>query len=206
MLSRMTRSGPADARAGLLQAGIELFRRKGYVAATVDDVCQAAGVTKGAFFHHFASKEALAEACLTAWGCHAAGMMEAAPFQRAADPLDRLVGAMDFTIALFANPDVLKSCLAGTLVQEVAETHPALRAGAQACFGGSQAQFQTLLDAACARRRVRLDTAALARLWSATMQGALILHKASGDETVIPQSLTHVRDYIRSLVGDRKKR
>jgi AcrR family transcriptional regulator len=39
---------------------IELARRNGYTATTVDEICTAAGLTKGAFFHHFPSKEALA--------------------------------------------------------------------------------------------------------------------------------------------------
>ena len=48
-----------EARARLIEAARSLVRRKGFAATSVDDLCVAAGVTKGAFFHHFASKEAL---------------------------------------------------------------------------------------------------------------------------------------------------
>ena len=49
-----------DARNKLLDAAMHVFRGKGYAASSVDDLCAAAGVTKGAFFHHFRSKEEVA--------------------------------------------------------------------------------------------------------------------------------------------------
>ena len=41
-------------------AAMSVIRAKGYSATTVDDLCQAADVTKGGFFHHFKSKDELA--------------------------------------------------------------------------------------------------------------------------------------------------
>jgi TetR/AcrR family transcriptional repressor of nem operon len=41
----------------LLDAALTVIRTKGYAATTVDDICHAAGVTKGSFFHHFKSKD-----------------------------------------------------------------------------------------------------------------------------------------------------
>lgn len=51
-------------RDGLLAAAAEAFDRDGYVRATIDDVCDRAGVTKGALYGHFSSKKALALAVL----------------------------------------------------------------------------------------------------------------------------------------------
>jgi TetR/AcrR family transcriptional regulator, transcriptional repressor for nem operon len=199
MFRRMAKAQNVETREKLLRAGTNLFRRKGYVATTVDDICQQAGVTKGAFFHYFESKEALAEACLMQWDDQATAMEAAASFQAIADPVEKLLGFMDFYIGLFENPKLYKSCLAGTTVQEISETHPALRKAADLCFVHAEARFQALLDAACKRKRQPLDTASLARLWMATIQGSLILSKASQDESVIPGSLKHVKEYIRSL-------
>jgi len=61
MNTRWTIRRPAGAaRQKLLDAALTLIRTKGYEATTVDDICQGAAVAKGAFFHHFKSKEALA--------------------------------------------------------------------------------------------------------------------------------------------------
>lgn len=59
-----------DAQAGvttrqaLVAAAAEVFEREGYARATVDEVCERAGVTKGALYGHFGSKKALAVAVL----------------------------------------------------------------------------------------------------------------------------------------------
>ena len=43
----------------LLEAAIHVIRSKGYSAARVEDICAEAGLTKGAFFHHFAEQGSL---------------------------------------------------------------------------------------------------------------------------------------------------
>ena len=48
-----------DARERVLSAAVDLFARQGYDGTSVAQVISAAGVAKGGFYHHFASKEAL---------------------------------------------------------------------------------------------------------------------------------------------------
>jgi len=49
----------SDARARVLDAAVELFAERGYDGTSVSQVIARAGVAKGGFYHHFASKEAL---------------------------------------------------------------------------------------------------------------------------------------------------
>jgi TetR/AcrR family transcriptional regulator, transcriptional repressor for nem operon len=196
----------SNAQEKLLGAAIELFRSGGYAGTTVDEICDQAGVTKGAFFHHFDSKQALAESCLRQWEASAAAREQAAPYQAIEHPLDKLLACMDFYIAFFEKPKLLKSCLVGMTAQEASETNPALRDAAQACFASAQARFKALLDAACRSQRKRLDTDSLAKLWMATIQGSLLLGKASRDESVIRDNLGHVKEYFKRLLADRPHR
>ena len=50
---------PEGARRTLVQAGLRLFVQKGYAGTSVQSIVDAAGLTKGAFYHHFDSKDAL---------------------------------------------------------------------------------------------------------------------------------------------------
>ena len=45
----------------ILHAALDLMRERGFEAVSVRDICTAAGITTGAFYHHFPSKDALLE-------------------------------------------------------------------------------------------------------------------------------------------------
>ena len=67
-------------KAKLLDAALLVIRSKGYTATTVDDVCAAAGLTKGSFFHHFKSKEDLALAAASHFAAMADAIFDSAPY------------------------------------------------------------------------------------------------------------------------------
>ncbi|HEX2997610.1 MAG TPA: TetR/AcrR family transcriptional regulator [Anaerolineales bacterium] len=56
-----------ETRSRILEAAIKLFSNRGYNKASVDDICAEAGISKGAFYHHFESKQALFRALLNTW-------------------------------------------------------------------------------------------------------------------------------------------
>ncbi len=59
-------TGP-ETEARILSAAAECFSRKGFDSTGVADVCTTAGVSKGAFYHHFPSKQAVFLALLNRW-------------------------------------------------------------------------------------------------------------------------------------------
>ena len=56
-----------ETRAHILQAALSLFSKNGYDATSVAEICRAAGVSKGAFYHHFASKQTVFQSLLEGW-------------------------------------------------------------------------------------------------------------------------------------------
>jgi len=198
----MSAPKPPATRELLIRAASELIRRHGYDATSVEAICREAGVSKGAFFHHFASKQDLAVHALKSWDEFGAALFAGAPFAQLADPLERLLACMDAQIEFFGRPELLKSCLAGTVAQEVSATHPELRGAAQLCFAHAGERFAALLRDAAESRAVDLAAPAYADLWMAALQGALVLAKASHDERVIPSTLQLTRDLIAARFPD----
>jgi AcrR family transcriptional regulator len=56
-----------ETRTNLMNAAVKLFSERGFNAASVDDICAEAKISKGAFYHHFESKQALFLALLDGW-------------------------------------------------------------------------------------------------------------------------------------------
>lgn len=64
----MTHQSRSDeTRARILAAAVECFTRHGYDATSVAEICEHAGVSKGAFYHHFPSKQAAFLALMEQW-------------------------------------------------------------------------------------------------------------------------------------------
>lgn len=56
-----------ETRSHILEAALREFSRQGYDATGVAEICQAAGVSKGAFYHHFPTKQAVFLELLEIW-------------------------------------------------------------------------------------------------------------------------------------------
>ena len=191
----------ADSRTRLLDAATNVFRVKGYASTRVEDICVAAGLTKGGFFHHFASKEELAIAAAEHWSRVSGDLFRAADYHRHADPVDRILGYVDFRKALLKGTLAEFSCLLGTLVQEVYETNPAIRI---ACDTSMSGHVLTLIEDFREARRLHAPDAdwtaeGLALHTQAVIQGAFILAKARGSAETAADTIDHLGRYIRLL-------
>jgi TetR/AcrR family transcriptional regulator, transcriptional repressor for nem operon len=191
----------AGAREKLLDASFSLIREKGYAATSVDELCAHAGVTKGAFFHHFKSKDALAIAAANQWSAITGAFFETAPYQKHADPLDRVLGYLDFRKAILQGEIAEFTCLVGTMVQEAYATNPEIRAACEASISAHAAKIEADIAAAIKEHRIRGVGSAksLALHTQAVLQGAFILAKAKGDAEVAAASIEHLRRYIELL-------
>jgi TetR/AcrR family transcriptional repressor of nem operon len=189
------------ARRKLLDAALSLIREKGYSSTSVDELCHEAGVTKGAFFHHFKSKDALAVAAADHWSDMTGAFFAAAPYHSHEDPLERILGYVDLRKALVRGRLAEFTCLVGTMVQETYATHPDIREACEASICGHAATLEADIREAMKRYRVRAPWTAesLALHMQAVLQGAFIVAKAKGDPKIAAASIDHLHRYIESL-------
>ena len=191
---------PSNARAKLLEASLTRIRAQGSSATTVEDLCAAAGVSKGAFFHHFESKEALAVAAAAYWSETTDALFAAAPYHDHADPLARVLGYIDFRGALLSGPIEAFTCLVGTMVQEAFATSPAIRDACGASISGHARTLEADIGEAMDRYGVTGTTArSLALHTQSVLQGAFILEKARAGPGVAVDCVGHLKRYVELL-------
>jgi TetR/AcrR family transcriptional regulator, transcriptional repressor for nem operon len=185
----------------LLDAALYVIRAKGYSAARVEDICDFAGLTKGSFFHHFSGKEQLAVEAAEHFSVFAESIFSTAPYHKHADPLDRLLGYVDFRMAILHGGLPEYTCLLGTMVQETYDTHPAIRKICDRCISAHAATLVTDIEAAIEKygpaRGWTADS--LAYYTQAVIQGSFILAKAQQSSQVAGACLDHLRRYLELL-------
>lgn len=202
MSSRTSPTPRGSAREKLIEAAHLLVRRQGYAATSVDEICAAAGVTKGAFFHHFASKEALGVAAAEAWTTRAADLIfTAAPWTRIEDPLERLLAHIDFRLFMIDGPAEGFTCYVGTMVQENFASSDALRLAGDASIAAYCERLAEDIEAAIADRGIRdgISAMSLAYHIQAVLQGAFVIAKARSGTSEAHDSVLHLKRYIKYL-------
>jgi TetR/AcrR family transcriptional regulator, transcriptional repressor for nem operon len=197
-----------ETRGKLLAAATDVIRAKGYTATSVDDICAAAGLTKGSFFHHFESKEQLGIAAVEQFNAMATELFGSAPYQANYDPRERIFGYIDLRIALLTGEISQYTCLIGTTVQEVYVTHPALRATCDRMLSDHVAMLTR--DLAAAKTLYAPDAswepASVGYFMQCVLQGGFIFAKAQQNPDVAAASLGHLRAYLATLLGQPQNR
>lgn len=187
-----------EARTRLLDTALKLIREQGFAATSVDALCKEAGVTKGAFFHHFDSKEALGAAAANYWSETTSALFAGAPYHAPSDPLERVFAYLDFRAALIDGEIAEFTCLVGTMVQETYGSSDAIREACNRSITGHAATLEADIQAAMDAHGVRAPFTAqsLALLTQTVLQGGFITAKAAGDKAPALDAVAHLKRYF----------
>jgi TetR/AcrR family transcriptional regulator, transcriptional repressor for nem operon len=192
---KVSRQRVAEHRAALVETAKKLLQERGFDGAGVLDISREAGLTQGALYGQFKSKDALAaEACRDAFAKGAAAweqLGECAP--------DALLAYLDAYLSDAHVQDVGSGCLMAACVSEVRRQTPAI---GEAFAGGFETMVELVQSAlppstppACARPR------ALALV--SAMVGSVALARALGpsDPALAAEIIAAARAELRSLIA-----
>jgi TetR/AcrR family transcriptional repressor of nem operon len=195
------RDGTAT-RTRILDAAEQLALEQGFAATSVDEVIAASATTKGGFFHHFASKQALAGALVERYVAADMELLEDLMARAEAssdDPLDQL---LHFVAMQEDVVDELGGAVPGCLYasfcyeQElVDDTTRGLIADAVLAW---RVQTRAKLDEVAERYppRVAVDLDALADQGLAVYEGSFVLSRALDEPELLRGQLRHFRTYL----------
>ena len=185
----------------LFDSAQRLILSKGFVGTTVDDVCKAAKVTKGSFFHYFKSKDDLAKQLLERYCCDSATQFKGACCAGTADPLERVYGFLDSMMEMTRRNE--GGCLVGSMAQELSETHPEIRLICGQAFEGMAGILEKDLKAAKAKyapKSAAINPESLARHFVVVLEGTLLVSKVKkGDSAKAGEGLKHYKEYLKAL-------
>jgi TetR/AcrR family transcriptional regulator, transcriptional repressor for nem operon len=186
----------------LLDAAVAAIRHRGYSDTSVDDICRAAGVSKGAFFHHFRSKDELGAAAGRHFNAFAEGALFGAPFMALADPRERLLSYLRLRREIIQGSPGDFCCYLGTIVQEAHESRPELTAACGAEIFAHAERVEAMAEEAKARCAPDAEWSpkSLALFTQASLQGAFVLAKAGGGADVAIECIDHLIAYVERLL------
>jgi len=209
---RPRRSGPAArdperTRERLLEAAFREVYRSGFQSAGLDAIVAAAGVTKGALYYHFGSKEALGYAIVEEIIGPDARAQWLGPLKNCKDPIDALIGTVQ---GLPLEPEAVRGgCRLINLAQEMSSLDAGFRQRLATIFRNWQDGVAAALLDAQKRGKVRrdLEPAQTAGLLIAMVEGYGALAKNAQDAKVMEQGIKNIVAWLHSLrrPGNRKR-
>ena len=202
MNDKEPRKQPEATRRKLIEATLTLMLKRGFNATTVDEICAEAGVTKGAFFHHFRDKEDIALAALKAWAEMGLSMYAEA-FKQPGEPLEeihRIFEIMEDVTRKF-DPCV---CMVGMMTQEMSGENPAFRKACVRELESLTEMFRSRLQAAKEQLKpaVEFDPDQVAWGLTGLWQGSMLVAKSRQSQEMIRNNLKLARNYVDSLFAN----
>jgi AcrR family transcriptional regulator len=190
---------PQRTRELLLQSAFQEVYRSGFQSASVDNILASTGVTKGALYHHFDSKESLGYAVIDEV---IAGMTRdkwLGPLASTADPIDTLIGIVEGTSVL--PQDIRGGCPLNNLAQEMSPLDEGFRKRLGRQFDAWQEAIAAALSRGQSEGMVRrdLDARETAGFLIAMYEGYLSLAKNAQDANILEEGIRNITKWLRSL-------
>jgi TetR/AcrR family transcriptional regulator, transcriptional repressor for nem operon len=193
---------PEVRRRKLLEAAFAEFYVNGFQGGSLNQIVEAAGTTKGALFHHFASKQALGYAVLDEIIGPLLLERWLAAVERSAEPLTAIQRSFRrFVEADISSGNVAHGCPLNNLAQEMSPLDDGFHTRIDGLYGQWRERYATALRRGIAAGTVTadVDAAAVAAAIVAAQMGIWGSGKSSRDPEVMRQAADGLCAYLESL-------
>jgi TetR/AcrR family transcriptional regulator, transcriptional repressor for nem operon len=179
-------------RERILDAGLRVMFRSGYIGSGVREITAEAAVPQGSFTNHFRSKEAFAGEVLDRYFEHTKGLVHQALEDHSLGPRQRLLRYLDLITARLADDGYRRGCLIGDFSLEAVPHSEVLRQRLAAIYAEWREPF-----AACIAEGQRLgeistafESGELADFLLASWEGAILRMKVDRNPAALERFKT----------------
>jgi TetR/AcrR family transcriptional repressor of nem operon len=179
-----------NTRSRILSVARDMFHSRSYADVGIQEICEAARVQKGSFYHFFPSKRDLALAVIDDMADDWAHGFVAEAFDQNLPPVERLDYMIDAAYYWQkASSDLegrMPGCLFGNLALEMSTRDDVMRARLNAVFDKARDRFRATLDEAVQTGALAaMNTVATASAMLAYLEGIILLAKTRNDPELI---------------------
>jgi TetR/AcrR family transcriptional repressor of nem operon len=173
----------ASLRDTILDAGLKVMFRKGYIGAGVRDIVAEAGAPQGSFTNHFRSKEAFAAEVLERYFATLKGLVAQTLIDKSLAPRERLRRYLDLITERLAGAQFMRGCLIGDFSLEAAPYSEMMRKRLAEIFLEWRAPFSACIAEAQAAGEIAATFPPddLADFLLASWEGAILRMKVERD-------------------------
>jgi TetR/AcrR family transcriptional repressor of nem operon len=192
-------------RQKIMDVALDTIMSHGYSATSIDKIIEQVGITKGAFFYHFKSKNDLAKALIDNYAeadlrILGDGMARAEKLSR--DPLQQVLIFVGLLMEMMEGlEEPAPGCLFATYISESAlfegETLDVISRNVRLWREALVAKFEQIAKAHPPRADVDIES--LADLLTGVIEGAYILGRVNNDPKAFAEQLRHYRTYVELL-------
>lgn len=188
-------------RTRLLDVAFAEIYTHGYQGLRVDALLERAGLTKGAFYHHFPSKHALGLAVIDEVLAGMADLIWGEHLAQHADPIEGIEASVAFALGMLGERCTTLGCPINNLAQEMSGLEEAFRERLDGVFRGIIANIAKALNRGQERGLVRpdVDTRAAATFILASVEGSIGLAKSARSSAVLDTAMCEARRYLDTL-------
>jgi TetR/AcrR family transcriptional regulator, transcriptional repressor for nem operon len=190
-------------REDILNAGLKVMFRSGYIGASVRDICAAAGAPQGSFTNHFRSKEAFTQEVLDRYFADLKTVVSKTLNDKSLTPRQRPKRYLETITARLEGAKWSRGCLIGDLSLEASLQSKHLRNRLEEIFREWRAPFADCIAEAQAAGEIdsKFEPIELAEFLLASWEGAILRMKVEGR----PAALERFKNIIFETVFKEQK-
>jgi TetR/AcrR family transcriptional repressor of nem operon len=189
-------------RQKLLETASRLMSKQGYTATRVEQICNEAGVTKGAFFHYFKTKDDLGKQTVEHFNdVVREEWIESGDWRDEEDPTRRLFGHLAYVRDRLADRDPSQGCVYCVVSQEAGSRDPEINALVRDGLNKWRDEVATMIKDASNGRELKQPAEKLADCFLMAVEGGHMMAKAREDAEERRASMEHFRSYLAFNLG-----